>query len=149
MRQTFTVLNVLQKLTCPIETINMGLTCGPPCILAAAGTKGLRSCFPNSRFLVGKGGFENGMEGQAADLYVEAKNLVQQNNQFVSNLATLCGQTVEKVSHDLKRDFYLTATEATEYGIVDKVLQPMQVRFIYSNTYDLIHLLRLLNRLQN
>jgi ATP-dependent Clp protease protease subunit len=76
---------------------------------------------------VGKGGFENGMEGQAADLHVEAKQLIKQNGNFCEELAKYCGQPIAKVKQDLKRDFYLTAAEAVMYGLVDHVHKPPQV----------------------
>lgn len=81
------------------------------------------------RFLVGKGGFEHGMEGQAADLRIEAKNLIKQNDYICNELARLCEQPMEKVKEDMKRDFYLTAAEAVMYGLIDRVHHPPQVSF--------------------
>jgi ATP-dependent Clp protease, protease subunit len=139
----------MQRLSCPIETINMGLTTGISCLIAAAGSPGLRKGFPNSRFgtilsccdfsrlinvvvtlmyrfLVGKGGLEP-MQGQASDVVIEAQQLHKDNERACSELAKLCGHSLDKVRHDLRRDFYLTAAEAVGYGLTDSLILLDQV----------------------
>jgi len=67
-KPTFAVYDMMKKLSCPLITVNVGLTVGLPCLLCAAGTKGSRSAFPNARFLLGKAGLEDGIEGNSQEV---------------------------------------------------------------------------------
>eukprot|EP00981_Chlorochromonas_danica_P003409 scaffold651_cov174-Ochromonas_danica.AAC.18 len=126
IRPTMAVYDVMQKLTCPIVTINAGLTVGVSALLCAAGTSGKRFAFPNSRFLMAKAGLDDPIEGQAREIALQIQEVMKGNERAVRELARLCGQPEEKMARDLKRDFYLTATEAAAYGVVDQVLLPPQ-----------------------
>ncbi len=75
IRPTLSVFDVMNRLRSPIETINMGLTSGAACLIAAAGTKGMRSSTANARFLVGKAGLDDGIRGQSSDVALQVKEV--------------------------------------------------------------------------
>mmetsp|Transcript_24991 Transcript_24991/g.55452 ORF Transcript_24991/g.55452 Transcript_24991/m.55452 type:complete len:349 (+) Transcript_24991:55-1101(+) len=125
-KPSLAVYDVMQRMTCPIITINAGLTVGFGALLCAMGTPGRRFAFPNSRFLMGKGGLEGGIGGQASDVRLQVMDVLKDNEKLVSALARLCSQPIEKIQFDMKRDYYLTSAEAAAYGVVDMVLTPPQ-----------------------
>lgn len=129
VRPVLAVYDIIARLTCPLVTINAGLTVGPACLLAAAGTPGQRHVFPNARFLVGKGGLEDGLPGlqlsSAVAMQVEA--VLAGNVRWTEHMARLCRQPLSNITADLRRDFYLTAPEARGYGLVDSVLIPESI----------------------
>jgi len=126
IKPALAVYDTLQRMTCPIITINTGLTVGMGALICAAGTPGMRYALPNARFLMSKTGIEDGYQGQASDIAVTVREVMKDNEKVTKNLARLCGQPTEKLQNDLKRDFYLTATEACAYGVIDKIMAPTQ-----------------------
>eukprot|EP00536_Pseudo-nitzschia_multiseries_P001405 jgi/Psemu1/234602/estExt_Genewise1.C_180148 len=111
-----------------IETCNLGLCTGMGSFLCAAGTKGMRRAMPNSRFLLQRMGLDKPVRGQATDIVLEVKNIKLWNDRCEEELAKLTGQSVERIRADLKRDFYLSADEAVQYGLIDEVLLPAPAR---------------------
>jgi len=126
LKPSFAVYDTMRRMTCPLITINMGLTVGMGSLLCAVGTSGQRYAFPNARFLMSKTGLEDGLEGQAVGLGLAVKEVMRDNDKVVGELARLCGHAQEKIADDLRRDFYLTAGEAAAYGLIDRVLTPSQ-----------------------
>lgn len=124
MKPTLAVYDTIKTLECPVETLNLGLATGMGAFLCAAGTKGLRYALPNARFLLQKTGLDDPFQGQASDIGLKVADNVADNRRMAKALAQMTGNTFEKVSQDLERDFYLSAFEAREYGLVDKVLLP-------------------------
>eukprot|EP01031_Cornospumella_fuschlensis_P044215 gene44215-54061_t len=122
IRPTLGVYDVMSKMKCPLITINTGLTVGVGTLLAAAGTK--RYALPNSRFLVGKAGLDDPVQGQAQHIALQIQEIMKGNERFTSILSRLSGQPLEKLRQDLRRDFYLTAPEAVAYGLIDEVMLP-------------------------
>jgi ATP-dependent Clp protease protease subunit len=123
-KPAWAIYDVMKKLSCPVITINTGLTVGMGALLCAAGTPGRRFAMPNSRFLMAKAGLDDGLEGDAVGLGIAVKDVMRDNTNLIRHLGLLIGQPVEKLTRDLKRDFYLTAAEASAYGVVDSVLVP-------------------------
>ena len=121
MKPTMAVYDTIQSLDCEVETLNLGLATGMGAFLCAAGTKGLRYALPNARFLLQKTGLDDPFQGQASDIGLKVADNVADNQRMAKALAQMTGNTYEKVSQDLERDFYLSAFEAREYGLVDKV----------------------------
>ena len=92
--------------------------------LCAAGTKGRRYALPNSRFLLQKTGFEEGFRGQATDIQIEVTDTAQANKRYMEGMHRVTGKSVPDLEKDFKRDFYLSAEESVEYGMVDHVIYP-------------------------
>jgi ATP-dependent Clp protease, protease subunit len=75
VKPTLAIYDVMKKMSCPIRTINMGLTVGMSCLIAAGGDRGQRFAFPNARFLVAKAGLEDGIQGQSADIALHVQEV--------------------------------------------------------------------------
>ncbi len=73
-------------------------------------------------------GFEDAIQGQATEIALAVKEVLKDNDNIIKDLARITKQSSVKLQEDFKRDFYLTAPEAAEYGIIDKVMLPNQVR---------------------
>lgn len=124
LKPTMAVYDTLKSMDCPIMTLNLGLATGMGAFLCAAGTKGLRFALPNARFLLQKTGLDDPFQGQAVDIGLRVSDNLADNKRMAQALAQMTGNTYDKVAEDLNRDFYLSAFEAREYGLVDKVLLP-------------------------
>jgi len=109
-----------------VSTLNMGISIGMGAFLCSAGSKGRRFALPNARFLMQKTGLmQYPVRGQATSIALEVSQILKSNKKVISELSKLTGQSVSRLEKDLKRDFYLDAAEAVEYGLIDKVLEPM------------------------
>lgn len=89
-------------------------------ILLAAGAPGKRTALPNSKILIHQ--VSGGFQGQGTDIEIQARETITLKRRLEEILAAHTGQASEKVSRDMERDFYMDATEAHEYGIVDRVI---------------------------
>jgi ATP-dependent Clp protease protease subunit len=103
-----------------VSTLCMGMAASMGAFLLAAGAKGKRTALPNSNIMIHQplGGFH----GQATDIEIQATEIAKTKAKMNSILSKLTGQPLERIENDTERDHYLTALEAQEYGIVDKVL---------------------------
>jgi ATP-dependent Clp protease protease subunit len=130
MRPSLAIYDLLEqtKENCDIETVNLGLCTGMGAFLCAAGTRGRRSAMPNARFLLQRTGLDQPVRGQAVDIVLEVKNIKMWNDRIEKELSKLTGQPLEKIQHDLKRDFYLSSDEAVQYGLIDQVLLPSPLK---------------------
>src|SRR3954470_2545466 len=88
--------------------------------LLAGGAKGKRSALPNSRILIHQA--SSGFQGTASDIEVQARELLRLEARMQELLAADTGQSVERIANDINRDYWMSATEAQEYGIVDLVV---------------------------
>lgn len=106
-----------------IQTICLGQAASAAAVLLASGTKGKRLALPNSRILIHQPALSgDGAYGQSSDLEIQAKEILRIRALMENMLAVDTGQSVEKISHDIERDKYLTAEEAKAYGIIDEIL---------------------------
>jgi ATP-dependent Clp protease protease subunit len=117
------VYDTMQYIRCPITTICMGMAMSFGAVLLCAGTKGKRFALPHSRIMIHQplisGG---GISGQATEIEIEAKEIMDTKRRLNEIIAKHTGQTVEKVTRDSERNFYLSAEEAKGYGIIDEVI---------------------------
>lgn len=109
---------------CEIRTVNLGLCSGIGALLVGAGSKGHRRAMPNARFLLQHTGMDEVFRGQASDIALEVKSVVESNKRLDLELSKMTGQPIPKVKRDMERDFYLFADEAVQYGLIDQVLLP-------------------------
>lgn len=118
------VYDTMQFIKAPISTICMGMAMSFGAVLLAAGTKGKRYALPNARIMIHQPlMFGGGITGQATDIEIENREM-QQNKQCLTDIiARHTGQTSEKVRKDMERNFYMSAEEAKEYGLIDGVLE--------------------------
>lgn len=114
------IYDTIRYLKSDVRTICIGQACSMAAVLLAAGTKGKRYSLPSSRIMIHQPW--GGAEGQATDIGIQAKEIVRLKKMLTDYLAADCGQKRKKLEADLERDFYLTAAEALEYGLIDKIL---------------------------
>ena len=110
----------MQYVKCDIQTICMGQAASMGAILLAGGTKGKRHALPSSRVMIHQPW--GGAEGQESDIAIQAKEIIRLKKLSISYLAQKTGKTEEEISKDMERDFYMSAQEALDYGIVDNIM---------------------------
>ena len=103
-----------------VSTICIGQAMSMGAILLAAGTPGKRFALPNARIMIHQP--SGGMQGTAADIQIQAREILRLREQLNHMLSSWTGQPVEKIASDADRDFVLTAAESVKYGLIDKVI---------------------------
>jgi len=114
------IFDTMQYLKSDVSTICMGMAASMGAFLLAAGTKGKRYALPNSRIMIHQP--SGGAQGQAADMEIHAREILKTRDRLNQLLAESTGQTVKKIGKDSDRDYFMTAEEAVEYGLVDRVI---------------------------
>jgi len=114
------IYDTMQYVRCDVATICMGQAASMAAWLMAAGTKGKRYSLPNARIMLHQplGGFQ----GQATDIDIHAKEILKTRDRMNELLAKHTGHDINKIKHDTERDFFMSAAEAKEYGVVDEIL---------------------------
>jgi ATP-dependent Clp protease protease subunit len=114
------IYDTLQYVRCPVVTICMGQAASMGALLLSAGTKGKRFSLPHSRILIHQplGGFS----GQPTDVDIQAQEILRTRERLNEILAQHTSQPIEKIRNDTDRDYFMSAVEAKEYGIIDDVL---------------------------
>jgi ATP-dependent Clp protease, protease subunit len=115
------IYDTMQYVKPDIATICIGQAASMAAVLLAAGTKGKRYCLPNSRVLIHQP-LMHGLGGQATEIEIHAKDIIQMKARLNQILAHHTGQAVEKIDKDTDRDYILQAPQAQEYGLVDLVI---------------------------
>lgn len=115
------IYDTMQYLGCNINTYCIGQAASMGALLLAAGTKGRRHALPNSRMMIHQP--YGGVGGRAADIEIQAKEIVKQKAILNTILAKHTGQNVAKIQKDAERDYYMSADEAKEYGLIDDVTE--------------------------
>lgn len=116
------IYDTMQYLGCNINTYCIGQAASMGAVLFCAGTKGRRYMLPNSRMMLHQP--HGGMGGTAADIALQAKEIIFQKQRIAEILAKCCNQPIEKIKEDSERDFFMSAEEAVIYGGADEVLIP-------------------------
>lgn len=114
------IYDTMQYIKCPVSTICIGLTASMAAIILAAGTKGKRFALPNAEILLHQ--VAGGAQGQATEIEITAKQIIKIKASINQILSKHTGQPIERVEKDTDRDFYLTAQEAKDYGLIDEVI---------------------------
>lgn len=114
------IFDTMQHIRADVSTICLGEAASMGAFLLSAGTKGKRMSLPNSRIMIHQP--LGGAKGQASDIEIEAKEILRMKNALNEMLALHTGQTIEKIKADTERDYYMSAEEAKEYGLIDKVV---------------------------
>lgn len=114
------IYDTMQHIRPDVQTICLGQAASMAAILLAAGTKGKRLALPSSRVLIHQPW--GGVQGQASDISIHAKEIIRLKKMLISYFAKSTGKTEKKVMADMERDYFMSAEEALEYGIVDSVM---------------------------
>ena len=118
------VYDTMQWVSAPIATTCVGLAASMGSILLAAGAPGKRGALPNSRIMLHQP--LGGTQGQASDIEIQAKEIIRLKQVLYEILARHTDKTIEQIESDADRDYWLSAQEAKDYGIVDNVLNHQQ-----------------------
>ncbi|MBR0224993.1 MAG: ATP-dependent Clp protease proteolytic subunit [Thermoguttaceae bacterium] len=117
---TLAIYDTMKILSCPVATYCVGLAASGGAILLAGGTKGKRYALPHSKVMIHQPW--GGVGGQVSDIEIQANEILKDRQTLNEILATSTGKTVEQIAKDIDRDFYLSAPEAKDYGLVDNIL---------------------------
>jgi ATP-dependent Clp protease protease subunit len=116
----FAIFDTMNYIKCDVSTICMGMAASMGAFLLAAGTKGKRYALPNSEIMIHQP--SGGAQGQATDIRIVSNQILKIKERINKILAEETGKPIEVIAQDTERDNYMTAQEALEYGIVDKVI---------------------------
>lgn len=117
----FAIYDTMQYIKPDVSTICVGRAASMGAFLLAAGTKGKRFSLPNSDIMIHQP--LGGTQGQAEDIRIHAEKIIQIRERINKILSERTGQPLDRISKDTDRDYYLTAEEAVEYGIIDEVIK--------------------------
>lgn len=115
------IYDTMQYVKCDVSTICMGMAASMGAFLLAGGTKGKRYALPNSEIMIHQP--SGGAQGQATDIKIVADHILRTKGKLNSILAANTGKPIEVIEADTERDNYMSATEAVEYGLIDKVIE--------------------------
>lgn len=114
------VYDTMQHINCDVSTIGVGLQASMGAFLLSSGTKGKRFILPNAEVMIHQP--LSGTQGQASDIVIAAEHIQRTKKRLNEILAEKTGKSVEQIAIDTDRDNWLTAEEALEYGLIDKIL---------------------------
>lgn len=115
------IYDTMQHIKSDVVTICVGLAASMGSFLLAAGTKGKRLALPHSRIMIHQP--SGGTRGQATDIEIEAREIIRVRHHLNQIYSQNTGQTIAKIEKDMDRDFFLSAQEAQEYGLIDRVIE--------------------------
>lgn len=115
------IYDTMQFLTCDVNTYCIGQASSMGAVLLAAGAKGKRFALPNARIMIHQPW--GGVQGQASDISIQAKEILRLKDRLNEILAKHCGQSLETVARDTDRDRFMSSEEAKAYGLVDEVVR--------------------------
>ncbi len=118
---TLAIYDTMQIMSCPIATFCVGQAASGAAVLLAGGTKGKRFALPNSRVMIHQP--YGGVSGQVSDIEIQADEILRNRSVLNEVLAKHTGKDAETIAKDSDRDFFLTAPQAVEYGLVDKITE--------------------------
>ncbi len=117
------IYDTIRQIRPPVMTVAVGLTASFGTVLLAAGTKGRRYALPNATIHMHQP-WSSGGGGQASDIEIQAREILRQRDLLNQILAERTGQPLSRIEEDTDRDFYMTAQQALDYGLIDGILYP-------------------------
>lgn len=118
---TLAILDTMNHLKCDVATICVGIAASGAAILLSGGVKGKRFILPNAEVMIHQP--LGGTEGQASDIEITAKHILKTKENLNKILAAATGKPLSQVEKDTDRDFFMSATEAKAYGVIDEVMK--------------------------
>ena len=120
VRAGMAIYDTMNYVKCDVSTICMGLAASMGAFLLSSGAKGKRLALPNAEIMIHQP--SGGAKGQATEIQIVAENILKTKKKLNEILAANTGQTVEKIAEDTERDNFMSAEEALQYGLVDRIL---------------------------
>lgn len=119
----FAIYDTMQYIKCDVSTICIGLAASFGAFLLAGGTKGKRIALPNAEIMIHQPAIHgNGIQGQAADIKITSDHIQKSKERLNSILAENTGKSIEEIALATERDNYMSATEAVDFGLIDKII---------------------------
>ena len=112
----------MQFVNCEVSTLCVGQAASMGAFLLAGGQKGKRYCLPNSRVMIHQP--SGGSQGQASDIEIQAQEILFLRNRMNEIMASHTGRSVDELARDTERDNFMTAQDALDYGMIDKIQEP-------------------------
>jgi ATP-dependent Clp protease, protease subunit len=126
LNSALAIYDVMQHVQPEVQTICTGMAASGASLLLAAGAKGKRMALPHAQIILHQP-WTGGIQGQASDIDIHAREILRQRSELVRLYAQLCGREAEQVERDIERDFYMTPQEAISYGVIDLVIEPAKL----------------------
>ena len=114
------IYDTMQYIKCDVSTICIGMAASMGAFLLAGGTKGKRMALPNAEIMIHQP--SGGAKGQATEIQIAAENILKTKKKLNEIIAANTGKPIEQVAQDTERDYYMSAEEAKEYGIIDSII---------------------------
>ena len=127
----FAIYDTVQYIKPEVSTVCMGMAASAAAVILAGGQKGKRFALPHARIMLHQP--HGAAQGQASDIEIQAKLIVQMREQLNEILAEHTGQTLEKVTDDTERDYWMLADEAKDYGVIDGILTRRELTAVASS----------------
>ncbi len=127
----FAIYDTMQYIRPDVNTVCMGMAASAAAVLLAGGSEGKRFALPHARVMLHQP--HGGAQGQASDIEIQARLIVQMREQLNEILAQHTGQDYEKIAADTERDYWMLAEEAKEYGVVDAILTRQELTAVASD----------------
>lgn len=118
----FAIYDTMQFIKCDVCTLCIGLAASFGSFLLAGGTKGKRMALPNAEIMIHQPAVSGGIQGPASDIRIMSEHIQRNKRRLNRILAQNCGRTEEEVERDTDRDHFMTAREAMDYGLIDKII---------------------------
>ncbi|SHN51921.1 ATP-dependent Clp protease proteolytic subunit ClpP [Desulfitobacterium chlororespirans DSM 11544] len=116
------IMDTMNYIKCDVSTISIGQSGSAASLLLAAGAKGKRFALANSEVLIHQPSLSGGLQGQTTDIKIHSDWLIKTKEKLNETYSRLTGQPLEKIQKDMERDYYMTAGQAQDYGLIDKIL---------------------------
>lgn len=116
------IVDTIQLISSPVATICLGQASSAAAVILAAGEPGMRSSLPNGRIMIHQPRVSGSGRGQATDIQIHAEEITRNRKWMTEFLASRTGQDIEKIDKDVERDLFMSAKEAVEYGIIDRII---------------------------
>ena len=116
------IYDTMQFVNCEVSTLCVGQAASMGAFLLAGGQKGKRYCLPNSRVMIHQP--SGGSQGQASDIEIQAQEILFLRNRMNEIMASHTGRSVDELARDTERDNFMTAQDALDYGMIDKIQEP-------------------------
>jgi len=126
----FAIYDTMQYIRPDVNTVCMGMAASAAAVILAGGAKGKRYALPHARMMLHQP--HGGAQGQASDIEIQARLIVQMREQLNQILADHTGQSIEKIAEDTERDYWMLADEAKEYGAIDGILTRRELAAVAS-----------------
>ena len=128
----FAIYDTMQYIKPDVNTVCMGMAASAAAVILAGGAEGKRFALPHARVMLHQP--HGGAQGQATDIEIQARLIVQMREQLNEILAHHSGQDLAKIEHDTERDYWMMAAEAKEYGVIDGVLSRRELAAVASSS---------------